>query len=79
VAERTTDRGQIELSSAVKAELKAYQTALQRDLNRRASYGDIIGALLWGVPLWQANAMIDAYRPQHESRDNPGSEDEERG
>lgn len=69
MAERTTT---IEVPVAVKEQLKAYQALLLRDLNRRASYGDIIGALLWGVPLWQANAMIDAYPSQPDPRDDPG-------
>ena len=46
MAERTTDRGQIEVHPAVKQQLKDYQTALRRHISRRASQGEIIGALL---------------------------------
>ena len=77
MTKRTTQRGQVDLPRAVKEQLEAYQAALLRDLNRRASYGEIIGALLWGVPLWQAKAMIDAHRPQLEPRVNPGMGDED--
>lgn len=73
MADRTTT---IEVPLTVKDQLKAYQAALQRDLNRRASYGDIVGALLWGVPLWQADAMLTAYRPPDEPSANPGSDDD---
>jgi hypothetical protein len=71
VAERTT----IEVQPGVKQQLKDYQAALHRELNRRASQGEIIAALLWGVPLWQANAMIDAHRSQHEPMDGYGSDE----
>jgi hypothetical protein len=66
VAERTPDRATIEVHPAIKQQLKDYQTALRRDLNVRASQGTIIGALLAGVPLWQAPAMLGAYRPPGE-------------
>ena len=75
MAKRTADQTSIDVPKAVKAQLAAYRAALQRDLNRTASYGDIIGALLWGVPLWQANAMIDAHRPQGDPRDDPGADE----
>lgn len=76
MTKRMADQTSIDVPKAVKAQLSDYRAALQRDLNRTASYGDIIGALLWGVPLWQANAMIDAHRPQGAPRDDPGVEDD---
>ena len=73
MAERTTERTTIECPPAVREQLKAYQAALQRDLNRRASQGEIIGALLWGVPLWQADAILSAYRPHSQPIGDHGS------
>ena len=69
------ERTSIEVQPVVKQQLKDYQASLHRELNRRASQGEIIAALLWGVPLWQANAMIDAHRSQHEPMDDHGSDD----
>jgi hypothetical protein len=71
VADRTnpSDRVNLEVARAVRDQLNDYKAALQGDLGRRASQGEILSALLSGVPLWQARAMLDAYRPQ----DNPGS------
>lgn len=54
--------------------LNDYKTALQRELGRRATQSEILSALLMGTPLWQANAMLDAYRP----RIDPGSGTAER-
>jgi hypothetical protein len=76
VASRTNkDRTTIEVPHGVREQLKVYQTALHRDLNRRASNGEIIGALLSGVPLWQADAMLGAYKPQGKSIDIQGEDD----
>lgn len=71
------DRTTIEVAVWVRDALKDYQTALQREVNRRATYDDIISALLWGVPLWQANAMMDSYRPAHGPIADPGSNGED--
>jgi hypothetical protein len=60
---------------AVKDQLVAYKTALHKDLNRRASMGEIVGALLSGVPLWQADAMLSAYKPQGKPWDDPENAD----
>jgi hypothetical protein len=57
----------IEVRSQVKAQLKAYQTALESDFGRRASMGEILSALLSGTSPWQVVAMLDFYRPM----DNP--------
>jgi hypothetical protein len=71
VAQRTNPSGRanIEVSVAIRDELNSYKAALHREMGRRASAAEIIAALLKGVPLWQAVAMLDAYRPT----DNPGA------
>lgn len=73
MANRTTGRGSIEVGATVKAQLLEYQTALQSQIGRRATQPEIIGALLSGVPLWQAEAMLAAYRPQVEPSSDTGS------
>lgn len=59
----------MDVSRAARDQLKTYQAALQADLGRRATLGEIISAMCSGVPLWQAVAMLDTYRP----RADPGS------
>lgn len=73
MAKRTTERGSIEVGAAVKEQLVDYQGALHKEIGRRATQAEIIGALLSGVPLWQVNAMLDAYRPQLEPSIDTGS------
>jgi hypothetical protein len=72
VAGRTdsSKRAQIEVPIAVRDQLNQYKADLQEEMARDTSSGQLISALLSGVPLWQAIAMIDAYRP----RDDPGSQ-----
>jgi hypothetical protein len=43
---------------------------------RRASFGEILGALLRGVPLWQTVGMLDGYRPKDDSWADRGGEQE---
>lgn len=72
MASRTrTDTTTIEVKRAVKEQLTGYQTALHRDFGRQTTMSDLIGALLDGVPFWQAEAMLRAYRPQGQHRDDP--------
>lgn len=66
---KRTDKVSVEVPTAVREDLNAYIGELHAVLNRRASQGEIIGAMVAGVPLWQVAAMLDAYRP----RDDPGS------
>jgi hypothetical protein len=79
MAERTNgpERASIPCTPAVKAQLRDYKEALHSTLNRRATVGEIVGALLSGVPLWQADAMLSAYRPQQ--RDSTSADSEEAG
>jgi len=73
VASRTKKKKvQIEVAPAVKNQLQGYETALQRGFNRRTNPSDLLGALLEGVPLWQAEAMLQAHKPQEISWKGPG-------
>lgn len=70
MADRTkSDRSSVEVTPAVRRQLTEYQTALQREINRRATHSEIISALLWGVPLWQTNAMLNSQWIHGESMD----------
>ena len=74
MAPRTkSKRAQIEVSPAVKSQLQDYETALQRDFNRRANASELLGAFLVGVPLWQAEAMLRAHKSQDSSWEDPGT------
>ncbi len=53
----------IEVPREIRDQLNAYKDDLYRVLRLRTTQGEIISALLSGVPLWQAEAMIRAYRP----------------
>lgn len=76
MASRTNSgRGTIEVPRGVKDQFDDYKTALHQALNRRVSNGELIGALLSGVPYWQVDAMLSAYRPQAKSRDEPENND----
>lgn len=70
------ERSQIEVEPAVKAALNEYKSALQSGFSRRTSTSDLIGALLVGVPLWQAEAMLQAYRSQDMSWEDPGDSED---
>ena len=63
------DRVSIDLPRNVRDQLTAYKAALERDFQRRATVGEILSAMLQGVPKWQTLAMLDAHRPS----DNTGS------
>jgi hypothetical protein len=72
VATRTrTDTTTIEVKRAVKEQLTVYQAVLHRDFGRQTTISGLIGALLEGVPHWQAEAMLRAYRPKGEHREGP--------
>lgn len=65
MANRTkSETTSIDVSRSAKDRLKNYQVALQSEMSRRATMGEIVEALLWGVPLWQADAMLGSYRSQ---------------
>lgn len=71
MANRTkSERASIEISPAVKEQLNNYQAALQSEMSRRATLSEIVGALLWGVPLWEADAMLNKYPAQGQPRDS---------
>lgn len=65
MADRTKreDRTTIEVHVDVREQLTEYKAALKRQLRLRPTSGELISALLSGVPVWQAAAMLDAYRP----------------
>ena len=79
MAERTNgpDRAQIPCTPTVKAQLRDYKAALKQEMGRRATMGEVVGALLSGVPLWQADAMLNAYRPQQEDSTDTDLDDSE--
>jgi hypothetical protein len=54
-------RASITVTPEVLARLNTYQEQLLRARNRRANHAEIVGALLDGVPLWQADLMLGAY------------------
>lgn len=54
---------QLEVPRELRDQLNQYKSELYRVLKRRATQAEILGAMLNGVPLWQADAMIQAYRP----------------
>jgi len=56
-------RASINVSPALLEDLNAYLEALESQKSRKASQSQLIGALLDGVPLWQADIMIGSYRP----------------
>lgn len=66
---------QIEVPRAVKDVLRDYILALENGYNREVGDGDLLSALLVGVPHWQAELMLQGYRPQETSRRTPNSED----
>jgi hypothetical protein len=68
-----TDKASIEVPREVRDALKDYIHALEATLGRHATHGEVISAFLQGVPLWQANAMLDAYRPSVNTGSSPGS------
>jgi len=60
-------RASINVSPALLAKLNAYLEALESEKSRTASQAQLIGALLDGVPLWQADLMVGSYRPPPDS------------
>lgn len=56
-----TPRKPINLSPAVKSRWDEYKAALKREEGRSATDDEIVGALLEGVPLWQADLMLRTY------------------
>lgn len=62
-------RATITVPQPVLSKLNAYRQALLKRRGRRATQADIIGALIEGVPLWQAELMLESYRPQAEDSD----------
>jgi hypothetical protein len=65
VSDRTDQKPtvQLEVPRELRDQLNQYKSELYRVLKRRATQAEILGAMLNGVPLWQADAMIQAYRP----------------
>lgn len=59
-----TNKAQIEVPLAVRDQLRAYEADLERLFGRKVFDWQLLTALLSGVPLWQAEAMIAAYRPR---------------
>jgi hypothetical protein len=72
-----TKRGMVALGPSVRDELNEYRAALQAQQGRGATQGELVGAFLRGVPLWQADLMVRAYmthtRPE-EGETGEGSE-----
>jgi hypothetical protein len=65
MSSRTTkNRTQLEIAPAVKSKLKDYEARLQTELGRQTNSSDLLSAFLDGVPLWQADLMLGAYRTQ---------------
>jgi hypothetical protein len=78
VANRTKSaRASIEVTPAVQEQLGAYRIALLEQMNRRATQSEIIGALLWGVPLWQADVMLGKHSTQGQPRDETKGDETE--
>lgn len=70
MADRTRQtRTTIEVAPSVKQQLNDYKRGLYSQMNRRATQEEIISALLSGVPLWQADAMLGAYKNHGSSTD----------
>jgi hypothetical protein len=74
VADRTTTT--LGVTVAVRDQMTAYRKALRRDCGRKGSTDEILGALLAGVPLWQAAFMLDAYQQQKAREGEPDEDDE---
>jgi hypothetical protein len=71
MANRTRQtRTTIEVAPGVKQQLNDYKRGLYSHMNRRATQEEIISALLSGVPLWQADAMLGAYKTHGSPVDN---------
>ena len=66
-------RAAVNVTPAVLARLNEYQADLLRLHNRRANHAEILGALLDGVPLWQADLMVAASRPPTDDSDETDS------
>lgn len=78
MAPRTkTERAQIEVTPAVKSQLDSYKAALEKGFGRETSSSNLLGAMLSGIPLWQAEAMLSAYRSQGSSREDPGNDSDD--
>jgi len=76
MASRTRQaRTTIEVAPGVKQQLNEYKRELYSQMNRRATQEEIISALLAGVPLWQADAMLGAYKTHGSSMDDSGDSD----
>lgn len=60
MADRTA-RTSINLSPSVRDALNSYQAAMEREAGVTATQEQLIGALLHGVPTWQADHMLRAY------------------
>lgn len=76
MADRTRQtRTTIEVAPSVKQQLNSYKRDLYRQMNRRATQEEIISALLSGVPLWQADIMLGAYKTHGLSIDSPAESD----
>lgn len=54
-------RSNIVVSPAVKKEWDDWKMSLEREEGRAATDSQIIGALVQGVPLWQADLMVRAH------------------
>jgi hypothetical protein len=76
MADRTKQtRTTIEVAPSVKQQLNDYKRDLYSQMNRRATQEEIISALLSGVPLWQADVMLGAYKTHGLSINPPAERD----
>ncbi len=74
MARRTNplERGPIDVPREVRDQLNAYKDELLRVSRLRPTSGELLSALLSGGPVWQAAAMLNAYRPKVDLGENPG-------
>lgn len=67
------DRAPVALTPEVRDGLNGLVRALRREYGRAASQSEVIGALLQGTPLWQADLMVAAYLRSTAGESDPGT------
>jgi hypothetical protein len=72
------ERATVSLSPAVRDKLNEFIAALRQAEGRAATQDQLVGALLDGVPLWQADLMLRSYIKQAEDMQD-ADEDEQTG
>jgi hypothetical protein len=72
-------RSNIVVSPTVKKEWDDWKTALEQEEGRSATDSEIIGALVKGVPLWQADLMVRTYIRHASDTQEVDSASEEEG